>query len=194
MSVLDFIDETVRTSRATNPYDLASIMMTYPRLASYRNPCEHALVFAAAMLIAVKNEGTIKISSEDILIALGTIQCDENNLEFCGPDAAYGCCMRSGIIATFGTIFKAAEGDAEPDSVTVRVIRRVIKSLSDNTEQHKCLKNIVLTTMDLFTPIIQARFGVRLEGSAHEIICYQIGQARDCSPTTCHYSPLLSAK
>lgn len=190
MSTFDFVCETVKRSRSKNPFELAMLMMSCPSLSN--DQCEYALIFTGAVLAAVKNAGTIKLSNNEIIAALETIK---GKTDFIAEDgAANKCDMTAGVRFVFSTIFKAARGEKTPDDVTMKVVARALEHLSDNMTNLKCFKNTVLTTLDLVTSLLLARFEIKFDGSAQDIICYQVGAAADCNPAVCQYSPLLNAR
>ncbi|MBE0446994.1 MAG: hypothetical protein IBX64_02640 [Actinobacteria bacterium] len=185
MPISSFIEEMVKTSQSRNPFEIAMVMMLYPSLEW--QSCEHAWVFMTAILIAVKNERTVKLSDGDILGALEAIKQQANprlvhNTGMCGVAPAVG--------VAFHTIFSVAYGEGAQDDITTKVVAQAIEDLTDNSTRCKCCKRVVLTTLALVASLIRARFNINLEGSADDVVCHQVGAAGYCEPTTCRYSML----
>ncbi|HZD60379.1 MAG TPA: DUF5714 domain-containing protein [Anaerolineae bacterium] len=182
MPISSFIEEMVRTSLSKNPVEIATVMMLHPSLKWHS--CEHAWVFTTAVLIAVKNEGTIKLSHKDILSALGSVKQQAN------PELVHTagmCSIVPAVGVAFHTLFNMAYGKSEQDDITMKVVAQAISDLADNSTRCRCCKSVVLTTLDLITSLIRARFDVDLEGSAEDVVCDQVGAAGYCEPSICQY-------
>lgn len=190
MPLVEFIKSTVKCSRSKSPFDLATIMMGYPQL-DQGDPCGHAMIFTASALTAIKNEGTIRITDYDIFEALYVIKGD---IDSGSGVPIESCDMVSGVKVAFNTVFKTLSGNKTPDEMTMKVVTRALDHLSGASAQNGCLKNVVLTTLELITPLLRARFGIKLEGSSQNVICYHIGSSPQCNPATCQYSPLTNAR
>jgi len=186
MSLSSFIEDMIKTSKSKNPFEIAMTMMAHPSLKQHS--CEHAWVFTAAILIAVKNEGTLGLPEEEVLHALEAIKLQAN------PRFAHStgvCRMASAVGVAFHAMFNAAFGKDSQDDITMKVVAQAIEYLADESERCKCCKRITLMTLDLVVSLIRARFNVDLEGSAEDIICYQIGDVGYCNPSACPYSMSL---
>lgn len=181
-----FIEEIVKTTTSKDPFDLATTMMAHPSLPECS--CEHAWVFTAAVLVAVKNEGTLKVTEDDIFNALEAVK------EQAITSLAHrtGVC---GIIPAVGVVFhvayKADNSRIERDTTTMKVVAQAIDHLAENADNCMCCKSVVWTTMELVVSLLHARFGVMLEGSAEDVVCHQVGMVSNCKPSACQYSVLL---
>lgn len=187
MPVTDYIERIVRTTTSKDPFDIALVMMGFPQLPD--RSCEHAWIFTAAILTAIKNEGSTRITNEDIFGALETVKeravtRDTLQTGICGMGAAVGI--------AFHTVFKAKHSKGEPqDDITMKVVAQAIEYLADNSTNCRCCKNVVWTIMDLVVSLIHARFGIELEGPTGDIICHQVGTMANCDPLTCQYSTAI---
>lgn len=185
-SFKNFLEDTSKASQSRNPFDLAASMMAHRNLSS--NTCEHAWVLIAAILTAIKNEGSIRLSDINISDALDSIK-EQANTNIEGQTGVCGIALAVDIL--FHSIFKAAGSESHQHSATMQVVAQAIECLTGD-EGCKCCKNILWTTLDLIVSLIHARFGIELEGSADDIICHQLNTDEHCIPTACQYSSLHS--
>lgn len=181
-----FIADVVKTSMSKDPFDLSNAMMAYPSLPDCS--CEHSWILAAAVLITIKNEGVVKITNNNILESLEAIK-EQAITSLAHRTGICGIIPAVGVV--FHTVFKAANGGADRDTTTMKVVAQAIDHLADNAENCMCCKSIVWTTIDLVVSLLRARFGIMLEGSAEDIICHQVGMVGNCNPSACQYSVLL---
>jgi len=185
--ITEFIEWIIKTTRSKDPFEIAMMMMGFPQLPD--RSCEHAWIFAAALLTAIKNEGSAKLTDEDIFSALETAKeraVTRATLQtgVCGMGAAVGI--------AFHAVFKAMPNRTDlQDDITMKVVAEAIEYLADNSTNCRCCKNVVWTIMDLIVSLIHARFGIELEGSASDIICHQVGAMVNCDPLTCQFSTAL---
>lgn len=187
MPVLHFIEEMVKKSESQNPFELATIMMTYPTFESHS--CQNAWVFTASILTAVKNEGTVKLPVDDILNALKSIE-EQTDPKLVSSTGVCGVAPAVGL--AFHAIFSAVYGKNAHDDMTMHVVEQAIGYITDNSNGCRCCKRVVLTILDLVSSLIRARFGVDLEGSVQHLVCNQVETTGHCDPLTCQYSVLLN--
>ncbi|MDI6716701.1 MAG: DUF5714 domain-containing protein [Actinomycetota bacterium] len=183
LSIIDFVAEIIKTSPSKNPFALAAIMMAYPKLPGCS--CEHAWIFTASVLTAVKNEGAVKLTIDDIFKALRNVKKQialdsefKNNV----------CSIVPAVGIVFNTIFTAV-GNGQDDT-TMRVVAQATEYLADNQLKCRCCKNQVWTTIGLLVSLLNARFGIQLDGSVEDVTCHLFKLVENCSPATCPFSTL----
>ncbi len=185
--ITQFIVGIIRATKSKNPFEIAMMMMDFPQLPD--RSCEHAWIFTAALLTAIKNEGSTKLTDKDILGALESAK--ERALTRATLQTGV-CGMGAAVGIAFHAVFKAMPNRTDKqDDITMKVVAEAIEYLADNSTNCKCCKNVVWTIMELIVSLIHARFGVELEGSASDIICHQVGTAINCDPITCQFSTTL---
>ena len=188
MPLSSFLEEIIHSSRSRNPFDIAEFLMSHPTLE--KHSCDHAWIFTAALLVAVKNEGSISLSEEEILAAL------ESTKEQSNPKFVHGtgvCGMAAAVGVAFQTVLSAVRRKAEQnDGTTMRVVAQAIEHLADDTSRCRCCKRVVLITLDLIVSLMRARFNVNLEGASDEYICRTFGSVGYCEPDSCQFSGVLS--
>lgn len=188
MPLSSFLEEIVHSSRSRNPFDIAQFLMSHPTLE--KHSCDHAWIFTTALLIAVKNEGTINISEEEILAALEAtkVQSNPNFVHSTGV-----CGMAAAVGVAFQAVLNAVRGSNEQyDGTTMRVVAQAIEHLADNTSRCRCCKRVALITLDLIASLMRARFKIKLEGASDEYICRKFGSIGYCEPDSCQFSGVLS--
>lgn len=184
--IMNFIADIVNKSRSKSPFDLAIMMMAYPSLPE--QSCEHAWILTASVLTAVKNEGTICLTNDAIFDALEVVR-EQTAAKIVNMTGVCGLALAVGAI--FHAAFKAYYGQKEQDGITMKVVAQVIENLAESSTRCRCCKSLVWTTMDLIAALLNARFGIELEGSADEVVCHQVGTNNYCNPATCQFSLLL---
>lgn len=188
MPLSSFLEEIVHSSRSRNPFEIAQFLMSHPTLE--KHSCDHAWIFTAALLIAVKNEGTISMSEDDILAALEATK-EQSNPNFVHSTGV--CGMAAAVGVAFQAVLAAVRGNNESyDGTTMRVVAQAIEHLADDTSRCRCCKRVVLITLDLIVSLMRARFKIRLEGASDEYICRKFGSVGYCEPDSCQFSEVLS--
>ncbi|MDI6817383.1 MAG: DUF5714 domain-containing protein [Actinomycetota bacterium] len=188
MPLSSFLEEIIHSSRSRNPFDIAEFLMSHPTLE--KHSCDHAWIFTAALLIAVKNEGSISMSEDDILAALESTK-EQSNPRFAHSTGV--CGMVAAVGVSFQAVLSAVRGNGEQnDGTTMRVVAQAIEHLADDTSRCRCCKRVVLITLDLIVSLMRARFNVNLEGASDEYICRMFGSVGYCEPDSCQFSGVLS--
>jgi len=188
MPLSSVLEEVIRVSGSRNPFDIAQFLMSHPTLE--KHSCDHAWIFTAALLVAVKNEGSISLSDEEILAALESTK-EQSNPKFVHSTGV--CGMAAAVGVAFQTVFSAVRGSTEQnDGTTMRVVAQAIEHLADDTSRCRCCKRVVLITLDLIVSLMRARFNVNLEGASDEYICRTFGSVGYCDPDSCQFSGVLS--
>jgi hypothetical protein len=184
MPLSSFLEDVVHSSRSKNPFDIAKFLMSHPTLE--KHSCDHAWIFTAALLIAVKNEGSIRMSEADVLAALEATK-EQSNPKFAHSTGV--CGMVAAVGVAFQAVLNAARGNSEQnDGTTMRVVAQAIEHLADETSRCRCCKRVVLITLDLIATLMRARFNVDLEGASDEYICRTFGSIGYCEPDSCQFS------
>jgi hypothetical protein len=187
MPLTNFLEEIIRTNRSKNPFDIAQFLMSYPALEAHS--CDHAWVLTTALLVAVKNEGTVSFTDEDILAALESTK-EQSNPKYVHSTGVCGMAQAVGI--AFQAVLTAAHGNDTYDGTTMRVVAQAIEHMADDSSRCRCCKRVVLITLDLIVSLIRARFNINLEGSSDEYVCRRFGADGYCEPASCQFSAILS--
>lgn len=158
------IHDLILQEQGTNPLAIAEGILA--KVAIPMLGCEHAWVTAGAFLVAIRNEGSIQVSPEQITEALNRTRRQAIGA-YCGLT---GIC---GIAPAIGSCFSVILGAACPKdretALTMQVVSRVIETLA-NQVGPCCCKNLMRNALTLACHLAQEYLQVCLPITT-EIIC-----------------------
>lgn len=181
--VFDTIRELVINSKSSNPFEIAEILMGYhdrvPMLG-----CENAWIAAGALMAALKNRGTIRISNEQIDEALNRTRKQAIG-GYCGLTGV--CGIAPAIGACFSVILGAACPKDQETAATMRVVGKIVNAIADQTGPC-CCKNFVRTALTEAVPLAKEHLNVNLQLPAEKIICTHVDRhPHGCREEKCSY-------
>jgi hypothetical protein len=146
--------------------------------------CENAWIAAGALMAALKNEGTVKVTDEQIIEALNRTRRQAIG-GYCGLT---GVC---GIVPAIGSCFSVLLGAACPKdqetAMTMKVAARIVDRIADETGPC-CCKNFVRTALSEAILFIERYFGVSLPSLNEAIICtHSSRHPHGCRETKCSF-------
>jgi hypothetical protein len=164
--VFDFIRECVLNAESGNPFDIAETIMGYtdkiPMLG-----CENAWIAAGALMAALRNEGTFKITYNQINEALNRTRRQAVG-GYCGLTGV--CGIAPAIGACFSVILGAACPRDQETVITMKVVGRIVNAIADQTGPC-CCKNFVRTALGEAARLVKGYFNVSMALPGEAIIC-----------------------
>ena len=145
--------------------------------------CEHAWVAAGALIAAIRNEKTIKITDEDIKEALNRTKKQAIGA-YCGLT---GIC---GIAPAIGSVYSVILGAACPKdtetSKTMFVVSKVIEDISKQAGPC-CCKNFVYTALETACRYSKEYLGGTLDTSYNYTCMDSHRHPHGCREEKCRY-------
>ncbi|KAF1085501.1 hypothetical protein SPSYN_01643 [Sporotomaculum syntrophicum] len=140
--VFDLIRDYVLTTTIKNPLEIAETLMNYrdkvPMLG-----CENAWIAAGSFMAAIKNEGMLKITSDQIHEVLNRTRRQAIG-GYCGLTGV--CGIAPAIGACFSVILGAACPKDRETATTMQVVSKIITVIARETGPC-CCKNFVRTAL-----------------------------------------------
>lgn len=184
MGSMQAIEDIAFTTRSEDPIEIAELMMSHPELPMLG--CQHAFIAAGALMAAIKNNGFVKITNEDIKEAFKRV----------GRQAIGGYCGLTGVCgvtpaigACFSILFGAKCGKDIEQKITMEAATRVSRAITDITGP-SCCKAYVRTALDVAVDVIQEVFNRALPIHDATPSCVYIEKhPHGCRGDKCPYFP-----
>ena len=177
----DLIYDMSISSKGINPFVIANEIIDKTKLPMLG--CEHAWVAAGALIAAIRNEKTIKITDEDIKEALNRTKKQAIGA-YCGLT---GIC---GIAPAIGSVYSVILGAACPKdtetSKTMFVVSKVIEDISKQAGPC-CCKNFVYTALEISCRYSQEYLGVTLDTNYNYTCMDSHRHPHGCREERCRY-------
>jgi Family of unknown function (DUF5714)/Predicted metal-binding protein (DUF2284) len=145
--------------------------------------CEHAWIAAGSLLIAIRNDGKINITDEQIIEALNRTRKQAIGA-YCGLTGV--CGIAPAIGASFSVILGAACPKDKETAITMKVVSKIIETISNETGPC-CCKNFVYSALTTSCILAKEYLDVELPFT-HEIICEDTDRhPHGCRKEKCKY-------
>lgn len=180
--LFDTVKEYVLSSKSANPFEIAEYLMDQSNIPMLG--CENAWIAAGSLMAALKNEGTLKVTDEQIVEVLNRTKRQAIG-GYCGLT---GVC---GIVPAIGSCFSVILGAACPKdqetAMTMKVVARIVDKIADETGPC-CCKNFVRTALSEAVLFAERYFTVFLPSPSETIICTHISRhPHGCRESKCSY-------
>lgn len=179
----DTIREFVLNSKSDNPFEIAEILMGFTDKVPMLG-CENAWIAAGAFMAALKNQGTIKITNDQIEEALNRTRKQALG-GYCGLTGI--CGISPAVGACFSVILGAACPKDQETAKTMKVVGKVVDAIADQTGPC-CCKNFVRTALKVAVDSAKDLLNVSLTGAAEDIVCSHVTRhPHGCRTERCPY-------
>lgn len=180
--LFDNIKDYVLKSKKLNPFEIAEYLMNKDNVPMLG--CENAWIAAGSLMVAIKNNGSVKVTDEQIVEAL--IRTKRQAIGgYCGLTGV--CGIAPAIGACFSVILGAACPKDQETAVTMKVVARIINKIADETGPC-CCKNFVRTAIDESIKAAKEYLNVSLHSNSEAIICtYSSRHPHGCREAKCQY-------
>lgn len=125
--VFDLIKDYVLTSSMKSPFEIAEVLMEYQDKVPMLG-CENAWIAAGSLIASIRNEGTIKITQEQIIEVLNRTRRQAIG-GYCGLTGV--CGIAPAIGACFSVILGAACPKDKETAMTMKVVSRIVNVIAD---------------------------------------------------------------
>jgi len=175
------ISEDIQTARETDPFAIAERLMADVRVPMLG--CENAWISAGALMAALRNEGTLSITADQIAEVLQRTKRQAIG-GYCGLT---GVC---GIVPAIGASFSVILGAACPKDVetaqTMRIAGNIVQAIS-GLAGPCCCKAFVRIALAEAVAATRELFGVALPGAPPARCTYCARHPHGCRQEKCPY-------
>lgn len=146
--------------------------------------CENAWIAAGALMAALKNEGTAKVTDEQIVEALNRTKRQAIG-GYCGLTGV--CGIAPAIGACFSVILGAACSKDKETAITMRIVARILDTIAKETGPC-CCKNFVRRSLTEAVKMVEDHLYVRLPIVSDNIACKHVDRhPHGCREEKCSY-------
>lgn len=146
--------------------------------------CENAWIAAGALMAALKNEGTAKVTDEQIIEALSRTKRQAIG-GYCGLTGV--CGIVPAIGSCFSVILDAACPKDQETATTMRVVARIVDTIARETGPC-CCKNFVRKSLTEAVRLVKDYLNISLPIVSKVIICkYAERHPHGCRKEKCSY-------
>nr|WP_205665710.1 DUF5714 domain-containing protein [Anoxybacter fermentans] len=180
-STFELVQKDLLNNHLTDPLQIAEKLMLLPQIPMLG--CENAWIAAGALMTAIRNEGTLQITNEQIIEVLNRTHRQAIG-GYCGLTGA--CGVPIGIGASFSILLDAACPKDRETSLTMQFLAQTITAVAAETGPC-CCKNFVRTSLKVAARILKEHFQVYLP-LAQKIDCtYVERHPHGCRKEKCQY-------
>jgi len=180
--LFDTIQGYIMTTSSQNPFEIAENLMGYDKVPMLG--CENAWIAAGALMAALKNEGTISITNEQIREALNRTRRQAIG-GYCGLTGV--CGIAPAIGACFSVILGAACPKDQETAATMKVVGKIVNAIADQTGPC-CCKNFVRTALNEAVKLAKENLHVSLASPGQAITCtHSARHPHGCRKAKCPY-------
>jgi hypothetical protein len=175
------IEDIVFTTTLKDPVEISEVMMSYPELPMLG--CQHAYIAAGALLAAIKNEGSRKITNEEIREVFRRTERQAVG-GYCGLTGV--CGIATAIGACFSILVGSRCGKDLEQKITMEAVTRVMGVITDLTGP-SCCKAYVRASLSAAISLLKERFGIILPVGDSITCSYVTKHPHGCRKIKCPY-------
>ena len=173
-------------SESQNPLEIAEALMNVKDQVPMLG-CENAWIAAGALMAALKNEGTLKITNAQVLEVLNRTHRQAIG-GYCGLTGV--CGIAPGIGACFSIILGAACPKDRETATTMTVVAKIVNVIGQETGPC-CCKNFVRHALTESVALVKEILNISLPYSLAPIVCTDIERhPHGCRREKCSYFKL----
>ncbi|MFH1449175.1 MAG: DUF5714 domain-containing protein [bacterium] len=180
----DLINDLSLTTKEKDPLFIAELLMSHPKIPFLG--CEHALIATASLMAALKNDGSLGISNEQIIEAMKRTQ-KQSMPPYCALTGV--CGIPIGIGAAFSVILGAACSKDRESAITMHIVARTIDTIANDVGP-MCCKSFVRTALGVGYNASKEYFNLHLPIHRERISCFHSNKNHPhCRKEKCFYFP-----
>lgn len=180
--LFDTVKEYVLTSKSEDPFEIAEYLMNQANIPMLG--CENAWIASGALMTALRNEGTIEVTDEQIVEAMYRTKRQAIG-GYCGLTGVCGIAPAMG--ACFSVILGGACPKDQETAATMKVVGKIVYAIADQTGPC-CCKNFVRTSLSEAVLLAKEYLNVSLLTPNEPIICTHISRhPHGCRESKCSY-------
>ena len=180
----DLVKDIALTTNEKDPLAIAELLMAHPKIPFLG--CEHGIIATASLLVALKNDGTLSVSNEQIIEAMKRTQ-KQSMPPYCALTGV--CGVPIGIGAAFSVILGAACPKDRESAITMHIAARTIDTIANDVGP-MCCKSFVRTALGVAYNSAKEYFNVHLPIHREKISCFHSNKNHpNCRKEKCLYYP-----
>ena len=185
----ELIKELCFSTDVTSPLEIAEEMMAVPQVSMLG--CQHALIGVGALMAAIRNDGTLKLTNRQIEEAFKRTERQAIG-GYCGLTGV--CGIVPGVGACFAILLNSKCGTDREQRLTMEVVSNVVQAIADLTGP-SCCKAYVRSSLSVAVQFLKDNFDVNLPCPSAPVRCqYDSRHPHGCRGTKCPYFPKSNAK
>ncbi len=183
VGAFEVIKEMALKAESQDPFATAEAMMDSPVIPMIG--CEHAFITAGAFMSAFRNEGSLKVTDEQVIDAMRRADTI-SKAAYCG--LAGTCGIASGLAASFSVILGSSCDRDREYSMTLMAMARATEAIA--AEGGPCCdKDFVRTALTVGCQMAKEYFNVKLPMHKERIVCHHFKRGNHCHGSRCAYFP-----
>lgn len=176
------VKEYVLTSKSENPFEIAEYLMDLEKVPMLG--CENAWIAAGALMAALRNEGNVRVTDEQIVEAINRTKKQAIG-GYCGLTGVCGIAVAVG--ACFSVILGAICPKDQETATTMKVVARIVNTIANETGPC-CCKNFVRKSLTEAVIIVREHLHAALPMISENIACKYINRhPHGCRKEKCSY-------
>lgn len=178
---MQLIEDIIFTTDSANPNEIAELAMSFAGLPMLG--CQHAYIAGGALMAAIKNEGTVTVTNDDIKEIFDRTRKQAHG-GYCGLTGV--CGIAPAIGACFSMLTGAKCGSDSEQRNTMEAVSRVTRVITDLTGP-SCCKAYVRASLAVAEEFAQEIFALNLP-KALEVSCrYSAKHPHVCRQKKCPF-------
>lgn len=175
------IEEIARATASCDPFEIAERMMGLDGLPFLG--CQHAYIAAGALLAALRNEGSRRVTGADLDEVFARTGRQAHG-GYCGLSGVCGISPALGACVAVLTGSKC--GTDEAQRITMEAVMRVTRAITDLTGP-SCCKAYVRGALEAIVPYLGESLGVRLPAAGKARCDVDARHPHGCREQRCPY-------
>ncbi len=175
------IEESAFSTASGNPFEIAELMMGCPGLPMLG--CQHAYVAGGALMAAIKNEGSRRITNEEIKEVFKRARKQAHG-GYCGLTGV--CGIAPAIGACFAILTGSKCGTDQEQRITMEAVTRVARAITGITGP-SCCKAYVRTSLEAAVDYLRESMDIVLPAGGEIVCSYTAKHPHGCRETRCPY-------
>ena len=176
------IEHTVYSAKSADPFEIAELAMSFPGLPMLG--CQHAYIAGGALMAALKNEGTLPITDEEIKEVLARTEKQAHG-GYCGLTGV--CGIVPAIGACFAVLTGSKCGTDKEQRTTMAVAGKVSQAITGLTGP-SCCKAYVRSGLKIAVDSLAAELKIQLSSNTDTAACrHSSKHPHGCRKSLCPY-------
>jgi len=177
------IEEIMFTTESINPLEIAALAFSFPGLPMLG--CPHAYIAGGALMAALKNEGTVDITDEEIKEVFKRTRKQAHG-GYCGLTGVCGIAPALG--ACVSVLNGSKCGKDKEQRTTMEAVSNVTRAITDLTGP-SCCKAYVRTSLAVAIDFFRENFAVELPKGTDLSCRHSDKHPHGCRGRKCPYFP-----
>jgi hypothetical protein len=178
---MQIIADVISSTESADPFAIAELMMSFPGLPMLG--CQHAYIAAGALMAALKNEGTLTITSDDIQEVFSRTEKQAQG-GYCGLTGV--CGIAPAIGACFALLTGSKCGTDIEQHTTMAVVAEVTRAILELTGP-SCCKAYVRAALRVATAAAGEIFNITLTQESESTCHHSTKHPHGCRREKCPY-------